>query len=75
MVNSLCIDINTVTQLSSSTAITVSRTVVPNVTDSYILNTSANITSNITVNSEFKIINTFNINHVFTYLKDIRLTI
>ena len=39
--------------------------VVPNVTDSYILNASANITSNITVNSELKIISTFsNINYV-----------
>ena len=49
--------------------------VVPNVTDSYILNASANITSNITVKSKLKIINTFNINHVFTYLKDTKLTI
>ena len=39
--------------------------VVPNVTDSYILNATANITSNITVNSELKIISTFsNINYV-----------
>ena len=45
--------------------------VVPNVTDNYILNTSANTTSNISVNSELKIINTFNINYVFIYLKDI----
>ena len=39
--------------------------VVPNVTDSYILNASANITRNITVNSELKVISTFsNINYV-----------
>ena len=44
--------------------------VVPNVTDSYILNASANTTSNISVNSELKIINAFNINYVFIYLKD-----
>ena len=39
--------------------------VVPTVTDNYILNASANITRNITVNSELKIISTFsNINYV-----------
>ena len=46
--------------------------VVPNMTDSYILNASANIISNITVNSELSI---FNINFVIIYLKDIKLTI
>ena len=49
--------------------------VVPNVTDNYILNASTNITRNTTVNSEFKIINTFNINYAFICLKDIKLTI
>ena len=38
--------------------------VVPNVTDIYILNASANTTRSIAVNSELKIISTFNINYL-----------
>ena len=38
--------------------------VVPNVTDNYVLNASANTARSIAVNSELKIIGTFNINYL-----------
>ena len=48
---------------------------VPNVTDNYIFNVSANTSSNISVNSELKIICTLNINYTFIYLRDIKINI
>ena len=39
-------------------------TVVPNVTDNYVLNASANTAGSISVNSELKIIGTFNLNYL-----------